>query len=435
MTTSREAKEELERILGQPVSAADPQWLRLMQNGVIVKLHIRRWRAKAALSLEDLGLPLAEDARAQRAAADLLTLGEKKLLPADLLKELESCESAGRKCLARFAFDSHWGAFVAVTAFDAWQRENDEHRQRYMALRGRILAEYDTLMAYLAAEYRTLAQEAYRRLMRLDDGPRTRQQYRDEEQFVRRFLDTIAGLIPTKEQIAASFEWSAELQFVPLPSMLEEDKAEADRLRTERQKREIQEEAERDALLLEIDLHNAALRDRQKKLLAMNDAVVEEARQKKQELVNGFLSDLVRQLRSMIGQTCEDVLGSMEKAGGKLGPRSTVALKNLIQNADRLNFFDDAEMTAAINRLRPLIAQDAEDRPIEEIQARLQDIAVVTRASLLALGEDVRKPRALSVPDDPPAALVRAARAGLGLAPTDAPDEPAPALSRPARVL
>jgi len=99
------AKAELARILNvvggtDSIKTGNPKWLALMREGIIVKLHVRRWRAKSRLNLTDLGLPSETD----DTIGDLLNLGDKRLLPKDLGSRLEAIESAGRKCLERHGF-------------------------------------------------------------------------------------------------------------------------------------------------------------------------------------------------------------------------------------------------------------------------------------------------------------------------------------------
>src|SRR5690348_18290300 len=82
--------------LGLPADAVhpvEPRWLRLMQDGVLVALHIRRWRATARLTWEDLGLPganLPDDAGRVASLDDLLHLGDKRLLPKPYFDQLNS---------------------------------------------------------------------------------------------------------------------------------------------------------------------------------------------------------------------------------------------------------------------------------------------------------------------------------------------------------
>ena len=133
-----------------------------MREGVIVRLHVRRWRAKAKLDFADLGLPVAADDA--RTFADLLHLGEKRLLPGDTVKELEAIESAGRKCLERHAFTTFWGPLVAVTDYEQWENENAFHRNRYLDARDRLIRDYEATVEGLLIDYERAARAAYRRL-------------------------------------------------------------------------------------------------------------------------------------------------------------------------------------------------------------------------------------------------------------------------------
>ena len=131
-----------------------------------MKLHIRRWRAKASLDLEDLGLP--SDSEDQ--VGDLLTLGDKRLLPVDLGKRLEAKESAGRKCLERSAYATYYGPFLPASRFRSWLSEDKEHERGYLAIRDEITERYDDILLELLSAYRGAARAAYRRAMAITPG-------------------------------------------------------------------------------------------------------------------------------------------------------------------------------------------------------------------------------------------------------------------------
>ena len=57
----------------------------------------------------------------------------------------------------------------------------------------------------------------------------TRTEIHDEFWFVERFTEKIKRLIPTRQQIHDSFAWEREYTYIPLPSLLAEDVAEAER--------------------------------------------------------------------------------------------------------------------------------------------------------------------------------------------------------------
>jgi len=172
---------------------------------------------------------------------------------------------------------------------------------------------------------------------------------------------------------------------------------------------------ERDELWKEIAIKDEADRQRRQMLAAMNDQVVAEARRKKQELIDTFLRDLVVQLRTTIYEATTDVLKTMQRNAGKLHPRSVVQLRNLIEQIGSLNFFGDDESTRMIQRVRETFERRPDARNAEDIRSALQDIALVTRASLIDLGENPRASVLLGDPEALPAEALASARRRLDL--------------------
>ena len=115
-TALDQTRQTIAQVLGEEdVRVVEPRWLQLMREGIVIQLHIRRWRARAKLTFADLGLPV-KDKRERAAFADLLNLGEKRLLPARYIKALDSIDSGARKCLDRYSYATFWGRFVPCTA-------------------------------------------------------------------------------------------------------------------------------------------------------------------------------------------------------------------------------------------------------------------------------------------------------------------------------
>ena len=288
------AKNELARILNvDGIKTGNPKWLALMREGVVVKLHVRRWRAKSRLDMADLGLP----SEADDLIGDLLNLGDKRLLPKDLAARLEAIESAGRKALERNGFATFWGTFIPASNFDAWKTENDTHKQRYLDARNELRDSYSDIVAQLTDAYRGAARAAFRRAKALDRGmgqPMTRLEAQrhllDEDQFVNLFVRRITRQIPTENQIYDSFGWEEEFTYIPLPSLLAEDAAEKDRIQAERETERQREQLERDDLWRTITIRDEADRARRDALARMNAEVTAEARQKKQQMIDGFLA-------------------------------------------------------------------------------------------------------------------------------------------------
>ena len=391
-----------------------------MREGVVVKLHVRRWRAKSRLDLTDLGLP----SEADDLIGDLLNLGDKRLLPKDLASRLEAIESAGRKALERNGYSTFWGTFIPASNFDAWKTENDTHKQRYLDARNELRDSYSDIVAQLTDAYRGAARAAFRRAKALDRGmgqPMTRLEAQrhllDEDQFVNLFVRRITRQIPTENQIYDSFGWEEEFTYIPLPSLLAEDAAEKDRIQAERATERQREQLERDDLWRTITIRDEADRARRDALARMNAEVTAEARQKKQQMIDGFLADLVKQLRAMIYEATTDILATMQKNQGKLHPRSVVQLRNLIEQVGQMNFFGDTETDAMIRRVRSIFDKRPESaRNAADLQATLRDVAIITRASLLDLGEQPRgKRRGIIGDEDTTPAEIAIARHRLNL--------------------
>jgi hypothetical protein len=415
MSKLQSDREKLARLLGQDVKLVEPKWLSLMRQGVIVELHIRRWRAKSRLTLDDLGLPNTDSAE----FADLLQLGDKFLLPTKYIKLADSIEASSRQWLETHSFETFWGRFMPCTMYEEWKARQDEYRSRYFSLRDEIDRDYDQIVKAHLLDYAKAARVAYRRRMSLD-GRALRKADVTEPTFVQSFVSAIAALIPSRERIYEAWGFDFSLSYVPLPSLLADDKAEAERINAQNELERAKERAEQDKVWLEMSATEAASRKRQQMLEAMNRDVVEAARKQKEQLVDGFLGGLVKQLRSLVYEAATDVLQTIQK-NDRLHPRSVVQLRGLIDQVNQLNFFNDGDVSRMVYQVQQALDKAPADRDVREIETSLRDIATVTRATLVGLGEQPRGARALGVADAPSVPAIRAARARLGLEEIDMP--------------
>jgi hypothetical protein len=99
---------------------------------------------------------------------------------------------------------------------------------------------------------------------------------------------------------------------------------------------------------------------------------------------------------------------------------------------ERLNFAGDADLDAMLAGVRMQLDLAAEDRSVREVERVLRDVAVVTRSTLIGLGEQPRSARNLGVPDQPAPELVRTARGRLSLG-ESAQTLPLPGMPTPVR--
>lgn len=446
MSELKRLQETLAEALGEApeaIKATNPQWLKLMKEGVLVNIHIGRWRAKTGLSWDDLGIKVSDETN--KVLNSIINLGSKNLLPAEVIKELDSLESKARRLLVKSSFQTYWGRFIPVGAYAEWKADNDELIAEYFTKRDEIVANYDQLIYQVMVAYEAAARSSYERLKAL--APESIEEFPSETEFVNIFTSRVNSKLPTAQDVHDSFYYSVELNFVPLPDLLATEQAEAERVRLEAQhsaevinlaaqttrekewaeQKRIRDEAwaEHEKKAAEVKAAQSAAEVKQRMLEEMNRDVIEQARQQKESLVDDFLRNVVSQLRNLVYDATTDVLSAMTKKGS-LPPRSIVQLKKMVEQVGSLNFYGDQEIDQMIRQVTIYLNQNKDDRELPEIQDNLRNVATVIRSSLIGLGESPRSARELGIPDVPAAELVRTARRGLGLVSNDVEIESTP---------
>jgi hypothetical protein len=381
--------------LGQIFERTD--WRQLMREGVIVKLTLRRWRAKTKLELADLGLDV-NDIQVRQAYREVLRLGDKLLLPATTIRQLDNIDSCARKLLERMSYKTAFGRFVPYTAFEAWQKENGEWERQYYEVRDSITSDYAGIVWRLEQDYKHAARQAWN-ILASSTPERVRGQ--DPEPWMEQFVRQVKAKIPSPATIADSFAYETNLLQISFPSLTE---AQADeRPVSVSDVARMQDEQEQD---------RRALAERERMLAEMNRAIVRDAQTKKEQIVNEFLSDLATQARAIAYETLTDVLAVVADSAA-LPSQSARRLGTLIEQIARLNFYGDADMETVLTTATAIIDQRAKDRDPAEIRKQLRALATLMRRSLMDLGEAPRSARDLDVPDEVSEQDVRQARLEL----------------------
>lgn len=395
------SREELAQALGvnpDDVNQIEADWLRLMKQGVLVSLHVGRWRARASLSYDDLGLRApAPDER--RAVERQITLGLKYLLPKAWVDKFAAIEQSARNALDRNAYTTYWGAFVTAASYESLEAELKRYQSEYYEARDTLIQEWNNVKFDLADEYRASARMSYRNLN--IEGV-------DENEFVERYVSRILDLVPPRQEVEQSFSFDWDLSYIPLPSILSDDLLAAEKSYQEVQIERARGEAER-----------ARIREASERESRIAAAIRDHAQEQKNKLVDGFMYDLVVQLNSLVADACEDVLESIRR-NERLHPRSIVQLKNLIETIGQMNFFGQSDIDKMVARVRLEIDLPNEDRELKNVRQILSDISAVTRATLIGLGETTRSGRSAAPITPVSAESLRSARARLEL------DAPAP---------
>lgn len=401
-TNTSNLRTQLAEVLGiapDDIKMIEPQWTRYMKRGVILSLHVGRWRARAALTYADLGLPEPDEDSEKKALQDLLALGRKNLLPKRFIDRFDAIEQSGRKAVDRGSHKTYWGSFVTPGTFNETIEDLRRFQAEYMQTANEMCDNWDEVLAELADDYRAAARRAYRNLRQLSPDLASM----SETSFVEGFVKRVLVMVPPRQTVRESFRFEWDIYYIPLPSLLEQDMAEAERVKQE-------------ALQLRHEADLARQRDYQQLQAEreMARAVAEHAQAQKTELIDQFMKDVVVQMRQLIYGATVDVLESMRR-NEHLHPRSITQLRNLVSQIQGLNFFGDRDVDQMVNRIRLQLDQAPEARNPGTVRAVMTDIGIVTRQALMSLGETPRSGRNEGIADVPAMQEVRTARQRLEL--------------------
>lgn len=356
-----------------------------LQEGVIVDLRLSRWRARAPLTYEDLGLPEMTPEQ-RRALHNIFHLGDKYFLPQSVLKRLAAAERAIYRALEKRSFLTPWGRFVPATAFSVWKAEHDSLVGAYLALRDELVGNWSLVLDELRDQYGIAARHAFSVIRALRSVQVT------EAEFVAQVWERIRLAIPEPDSVRQSFQVQVFYRLLPPEALAPSPHPNQTQMPG-----------------MEVDL----LAERQRIVAAMQREVAAELAAQKRELIDSFLHQTLVEMRLLVYEVVVDALAGLE---GKpaLHPRSRSAIVNLVEQLSVLNFFDDREISAMLQSLRSAVPVEGNIQP-EHIREVLRSVALVARSTLIGLGESPRSARAMGVPDMPDPAAIRAARDLLGL--------------------
>lgn len=400
--TLDEARDSLAALLGEDAGRIairrelEENALRLMEAGVVVDLHIGKWGARKKLEPADMGISAAGDLDTETAEAvrDILDLGQKYLLPQGVRQRIVAVEVCGRKRLEARSFSTPWGQFVPAKVYATWKDENAGLRSEYLEIVADIVKNLATYKTIMAEKYRRQAALVWRR----QNGYRDRDEVTPPAEFVESYVERIVALIPTAEYIQSRFYWEAQPSFVPLPSLIAEDRVRAAGvIRAGEQARALDD--------AEYRAQEEARRDVQRYWA-----------QRKEEQIDSFMRDIAAQFRGHIYDAVVAGLESLQANDGKLVGKAAQGLSNLVQWARSMNVYQDGEMAQAIETLADQMDRPARYRNTSSIVERLRALGVITRQTLYDLERaPERSAREVGIEDEPGIEAVRAARQTLGI--------------------
>jgi len=329
--------------------------LGLMQRGLIVRLSMKRWRATAKLTADDLGIKFrGDDSEAFRRR--YLCLGLQLLLPPEILGEFITLETRGRTLLKSMSFETPWGRFIPETALGEWERQNKEIHDDYMEA-ARIFGDrYNEIVDIVRNDYRVFAKDVWARLYPDNPDGAT-------DSFVEHFVQRVVEKIPPRGDIVSSFSYDYVCFEIPMPSFVQADVSKANDLKR------ADDLAEEDVRIE---------KDNKRRLAAVYI-------EKKEQFLDTFLEATVEEIRSQIANLCVSVLESMGKTQLKHA-EITLAQKNkikvMITKVKNLNFYNDEAMNKLVKDLDKEVDKIKGERSSEIITDRLNKMVEISTEEL-----------------------------------------------------
>jgi len=339
---------------------------RLMEGGVIVDLDIHRWTGMKRLLPKELGL------NGKRTRSKAIQLGEKLLMPPTVLKIINSLTTQLRAHLDSHSIRTVWGRWVPATAYQKWRQRHDQLVEEYLEVGNSLADNVSQIKQGTGGTwgelYRLYSEHARVVYCRLNHQP-VDDFYleRCPAWFVDEYVDGILSHVPDADEIRRSFQVETKVSYIPLPSMLAED-----RVRQNRLWEKAADEREAD-------------RRRREAKEAMEADVRAHYLTQKREMVDNFLGNIAEEVYSQIYDVSSRALTTMAKNQGKLLEPTLRQLRGLVQWAGMMNVADDQELATAIADLETMITRSTTLRAPTDVQEQLKAMGTIARSVLVDL--------------------------------------------------
>ena len=376
-----------------------------LQDGVIIDLQIKRWRGKNKLDESELGLQQNTNPDYNDFMNKYVSLGYKNLFPKDILERISSIEVRSRKNLKEFSYESPWGRFVPLTAYDQWKEGNEKLQEDFFNIRDEIVRDYANIIERVKKDYLPLAGTVYKRI----NNYSINQVKEVPREFVRDFLQGILDQIPTPEEIRESFifevmisslpdlvtgissgntnisydsppkrtlKWDDNDDSTPIVSNSKNEN-QKDIPNTEKIKKMIPKETMVGSILSQ--------EEKEKKKKTINADINKSLLGKDNEKLEQFISNVLSQIREVSIEASNDILDSIEKNDGKMVGRASIRARNLISKVRALDFYGDATIKEHIDEIEKLLDEKPKKRSVEKIRERVQGLKDYSETSLKSI--------------------------------------------------
>jgi hypothetical protein len=298
-------------------------------SGVLMQIHVSFWSGAKILKPEDLGLKPEQIATAYK-------LGRKILVPKEVIKNFRRIEGQARRLVEEnsFSFPIGNASFVTRASFAKIEKKLEELKTEYYGLVADLIAKYDQYRAEILPVYQEAAENAW-----LTSQPPMIEGSLEgfdaaKQEFISKFLERIASYYPAAESLQKKFDLYWDIYEIAAPQARETD---ADTV--------LESEEER-------------------------ARVIAQARAKMAEKINGFVTDVVKVLRTEATEMCGKIATAIKE--GKVVRSTTVtSLKNFIERFKDMNFVGDQTIAAQLEAVqRELLEGHPKDVFVKDMDMR-----------------------------------------------------------------
>jgi len=278
-------------------SASAPNLLdALTQRGVLVSVSVRYWRARKKLNPEDIGL--SRDQVDDR----LISLGHKRLVPKECLKQLALTESRAHALVEEntFPFLNGVARYLPNAKLEHVMEQLGALRSEFEVRRSEFIDSYAELRGSALELWRTAAHDL------LDDNQE-------------RLVAVISEAFPPADAMPRYFSFDIRTFQIAMP------------------------EAVPTAQLVELGTQQEVIEARQQ--------AVTSARREIQQSCSEFVADCVAALREQTAQLCTEMLATVSSTGS-VHQKTLNRLVKFIEHFGQLNFVNDTQMAEQLEQVR-----------------------------------------------------------------------------------
>ncbi|MBD3260264.1 MAG: DUF3150 domain-containing protein [Candidatus Altiarchaeales archaeon] len=325
---------------------------KIFTHGVLVDVNISIWSARTQLQAEDLGIQSEH-------VPESFSLGHMKLIPSEVMSELNHFDYMIRALLKKHSFPFEFGEarFVPKKVFPTFSDEFDTINQEFQKKIDEFVASYPRYKLQMRQEFTKAANQAYERLLTLCgfDKPR--------DEFVNEFLERVEALYPSEEKIRSKFSAEYVVFQVSLPDLSQAT-------------------------------YETVAADNEK--MALMQKAYEKALYKR---VQSFVDNVVNEQRSNAVKVMSHVAENMKK-GKRFTTATLNSLRKMVTEYERMDVLDDADMLKRLRDLKERVLDHITAKQVAEsaklsanLRKELEALVVLAndREAIAALAENYRQ--------------------------------------------